>query len=323
MMGRRGLIGVELGGLRLRAAQRSGRSRWRVASVPAGRADSWTRLAGAMRRAAFVPAPVAISACREHVLSTALELPPASSGAPLNVIAKAELARAFRVSPEALVSGWWEVPQPARSGPVTHAIAAGMTLEHGRELSAAASAAEFDCAAIDLRCNAIGRALAAWTQDECVAVLDVGWNAVTLIVLLGPTPVFERSMDLIAPAKLFKAGADRLGLPLEIAWASVCSGGEDHGRRVARELRGAAGDQMDQLVSELSRSASFVAQRYAKHPLRRAVVLGECAAFPGLPQRAGEGLGVPVTLASMPPGAEFMVAAGMALYSSDALKGAA
>ena len=323
MIGRRGLIGVELGGLRLRAAQRAGRSRWRVASVPAGRTDSWARLAGAMRRAAFVPAPVAISAYREQVLSTALELPPASSGAPLNVIARAELARAFRVSPDTLSSGWWEVPPPARSGPVTHAIAAGLSLEHGRELSAAAKAAELDCGAIDLRSNAIGRALEAWTQGECIAALDVGWNAVSLIVLVGATPVFERTMDLIAPAKLFKAGADRLGLPLEIAWAAVCSGGEDHGRRVARELRGAAGDQLDQLVSELGRSASFVAQRYSKHPLCRAVVLGECAAVPGLPQRAAEGLGVPVTLSNIPPGPEFMVAAGMALYTSDALKGAA
>lgn len=299
----RSMIGVDLagrwmravqlsrgpGGLRLEAAARVAR---RGETAPADAAEI-ARFAEVLERAGFEPAPVAVAAPREQTLAAVLELPPRSSGAPVDQIARLELARANRCPPESLESGMWDVPAPVRGGDVTHAAVVALPREHADAIASAFDAAGMEVGVIDARSRALARAARTLRPDDgALGVLDVGWSAATLVVVLAGVPVFERAMDMLSVGRICKAAGDRLHVDPEAAWAAIAGAPGDWARAVSREVRSLVGESLEQSATELSRSMVFVGQRYPAASLRRLAVVGEGASLPGLCERAAEALGV-------------------------------
>lgn len=172
---------------------------------------------------------VIVTAPPWHTHVAAIQLPPASSGAPLDEIAAAQLAESARVDPGDIESTWWALPatRAARAGgavPATgprpiEAMGVCMPRAAAIELYAAFENEGLDLIAIELRAAALARAsfvgassteharaasgTAARPREPVALVggdagaqvsimLDIAWHASTLVVALDETVIFER-----------------------------------------------------------------------------------------------------------------------------------
>src|SRR5690606_26804280 len=126
-------IGIDVGARSIKAAQlgRAGRA-WGVRtlarltrSTPGlpGAAEA-VRLADSLGRLGFQGRRVVLAVPEDRLLTSVFELPPRSSGAPLEQMAIMELARSVRRDARSLEAACWEVPAPTRAGAGTHLMAA-------------------------------------------------------------------------------------------------------------------------------------------------------------------------------------------------------
>src|SRR5438067_4365512 len=117
------LIGLDLGSRVVKATQLQwSRRGWRVravAAVPRALEQSpeqtAAQLAGVLERQAFAGRRVILGAPVRKLVCEMLDLPPRTSGAPIEVIAKAELGQAARLESRRFEMCCWDVPSSARS----------------------------------------------------------------------------------------------------------------------------------------------------------------------------------------------------------------
>jgi Tfp pilus assembly PilM family ATPase len=212
-----GPIGVELGSRRLSAVQvrrrRRGDRVTAVASVERqDRArpvepEEITRLASILDRRGFAGRSVVLAVPRPYLLSATVDVPPASSGAPVDRIAHSELATAHRCDPESIESACWELPVTTRRDGAC-ALVVGCRHEHAIPLLDAFADAGRTVTAIDAPSSALARAVArAAPANETVATLAIEWARSCLVLIRGSTVLFERD--------LATSGIDRLHTDLQ------------------------------------------------------------------------------------------------------------
>src|SRR5262245_12711380 len=119
-------IGIDLGGYAVKAVQlaRAGRG-WSIHAVlsvplpvPNHPLDRGTVrfLRDSLHRQGFTSDRVVLAAPTKQLEVDVLEVPPASSGAPVQQIARMELARSAKIESDRFEMGCWELPAPARAG---------------------------------------------------------------------------------------------------------------------------------------------------------------------------------------------------------------
>lgn len=310
-LARRPVIGLDIGGRVIRAAQASpdgiGPASLRTARItralPADaapwrepHADEIQRLAGSLARLGFEGEDVRIAVPRSMLVMESLELPPRSSGAPVEKLARIELARAHRLSPDELECAVWDLPTPARGGDLSHVVACGMRRQDGERLASTFASAGLMLAAIDLRSWAVVRATGLLDQPGtgARALIDIAWDACTLAVTHRGVLVFKRSVDDGALRTLMGAIADKLKISLEAAeaafdetlWSHRPASRED-ARLVQRESRQAITAYFDAMVPEIARSLAYAAQRFGV-PITDLTLTGEGACLAGLATRLAE-----------------------------------
>lgn len=349
-----GPIGLDVGSTRIKAVQlRHGPTgpelvhatsiqRMR-AGEPFGPAEA-ARLAGVLRRQGFVGHRVVTSLPPGKLLSGVMELPPVSSGAPLDLIARQELARATKSDPGAIEVSWWVLPGGARAAEGTHAMAVGCKHEDALELLDAMSAADLDVLAIDAPATALATAVApmSGSAGELSGMVDIGHSGAMVVMLLGRMVVYERVLGECGVGRLLDGLAARLGAEradAEVLLKSVgcrgnSAGGEPHpGRRstdeedVRADVRAVATGFVDALIGELRLSMSYAMRRFDA-PMPRVLLTGGAAAMPGLGERVSEQLDVECRVPGLADvcaveqdrvpsalGPEGMLALGLALHS--------
>lgn len=265
------------------------------------------RLRDAMDRLGFRGREVVLSVPESKLLTAALELPPRSSGAPLEQLARMEMARTHRREPDGLELACWEVPAPSRVGQVTHMMAAACAHADATPLLDAFEAGGLLVGALDARVWAMARAAERALADArgLSAVLDVGEDAAVLAVVSEGSVVFERTVGEAGIGRLRASLREQFGLEAEVADHVLgrigCTGcvpeemGHWDSLEEAVEL---VSDHAELIGRETGASLSYVTHRYEKHDFERLLVTGEGAAWPGLTEKLSALLVIPAATLS-------------------------
>src|SRR5688572_2895186 len=205
----RSAIGLDLGARHVTAVQLeragAGASGWRVAAAarvsrsragqPLDAAEA-AKLCDTVDRLGFTGADVVLAAPADKLMAGVLELPPRTAQIPLEQIARVELARTNKCSPESFEMGFWELPSPARAGKATHVMAVGYPHPEATALLDLVEHAGFNVVAIDARCCALARACGGMASPPpgLTAILELGWSSASLVLLHDGVVVSERAL---------------------------------------------------------------------------------------------------------------------------------
>jgi Tfp pilus assembly PilM family ATPase len=286
----RPVIGVDMDGRWIRAAQVRGGGAMptlvAAARVPRLGEGAWTAeeagyLSEVLLRRGFEPGPLVVAAPREMVVSAALELPPAGSGAPLGQIARLELARVSRVDPTGLVMATWAVPPPVRSPEGTHVMAVGVATEKAESLIGAYADVGLEVEGIDVRewglVRGVGR-----VGEGLRCVVDLGWDSTTLVLTHSGTVLFTRVLELAGLKALYGVLETRLGLTAGALDPVLEDPGRPDAAAIVDAMRPTLADFAEALSPEVSRSLAYAEQRCPQAGLNGGTLTGEGAGLPGL-----------------------------------------
>lgn len=243
-------------------------------------------ISGLVRRGGFEGHRLALVLPRSWTLSTTLELPPAESGAPVQQIARLELARMHRVDATSLHHVLWEIPTPARAGHGVHAMCVGVLRD--RIGSALDSLEAEGLETSVLECASVSLARAAnhgAAPGELVCILDVGWGGLAIVLTLGGTVIFDRVIEAVSWKDVCEQLAQRTGIGRDVIRSTPL---DDSAQP---RLRAASRDVLNEFMArtepEVVRSLAYVAHRYPDVRVSRILVAGEGWAAPGLCERVG------------------------------------
>ncbi len=125
------------------------------------------------------------------------EIPPPESGAPIEDITRAELAREAKVSENEIESDWWQLPATGKHGDATRAIVVGLAHDHGRALVNTLVEQGFEPVALDVRGLAILRACGHLLEGngKVSTFVEIGDYSTLTCVCLNNTIVYYRRVD--------------------------------------------------------------------------------------------------------------------------------
>lgn len=229
------------------------------------------RCVDALRRQGFEGERVALALPLAQQLSAVCELPPRSSGAPVDVLAREELARTFRCDASRLQSSVWELSagsgkgRTGGSGDGVAYLTAGCTREDVEGWMGAVTGAHAEIVALDLRCLALMRGSEAPMRGGAL-VIDLHADHAHLVAIIAGRVVYERVLAErgTSPLRAKLAGMMRLTPAHSERW--MCreglSGAAGQERSAAfKSMTAVAGEWADQLAIEALASMTYAAQR--------------------------------------------------------------
>ena len=261
-------------------------------------------LASVLGRRGFVGRRITVAAPHEACTAYTLELPPRDSGAPVQEIARAEIARKSRVPGAKFELATWYLPGRGRSE-------RGMAVacENGALSDYLSS---FDRAglvpvAVDLQECALARACdrALGAEDESIhAMILVGWSTTLAVLTIGRSVVYTRRFDIgVGP------GVERLRESAGLSWGDAArvldssdGAGDEPGvfERCARTLWSELGER---LAEEADTAVTYVTHAHRTSPVGRVLIAGYGAGRPEVLGTIDEVLGMPVSAAGDPDAA--------------------
>lgn len=191
-------VGVDIGARTLRAValRQLGGSYELIAAAESVRAPNHPvptqldveRLAQAIERQGYVVRDVVLGAPSDRLAGAIIELPPRSSGAPIETLAKAELSKTVQGELEAFV---WDLP-PSRRARASEYLAIGLPHATAHELMAPFTKAGLDVVAIEPESSALQRI----TGANGRVVFDAGARGVRVYAFEGEATLFVRNVEL-------------------------------------------------------------------------------------------------------------------------------
>jgi Tfp pilus assembly PilM family ATPase len=273
-------IGLDIGQRHVKAAQLAGRPGRRVvtcAAVVPRRADGaitteeLADLRQTLARQGFRGQTAVVAMPDRLLMSSQLDLPPRASGAPVEQIARAELASVHKLSPDELELALWELPSSGRAREGTRAMAVAVRHADAQTLLDQFAAAGWELAAIDVHAAAMARAYAAVVDrtDQLCAILDIGWDAAQLLVLDGGLAIYERRIAGASLKPICQQLQAKLGLDFEtieclVAQAGRPLGGSDPDESVGEfeVIRTAVEEHYVAAIRQLFVSFSYISHQY-------------------------------------------------------------
>jgi hypothetical protein len=282
-------------------------------------------------------ASIVVGVPYDALLSTTADLPPASSGAPIDQIARDELARSSRVNAGQIECDWWRLPSAFAPGQRPGSIQgdAGPAMIVGCTHDAAdAIIGALDTirgpgvSALDTRGLALRRA-ANPASDGCslVCVLDLSWQCASISICVGDTLVYERVLDDCAWRTLHTRVCSELSIDPVVAdhilrtigsGQQVATPAERHvgAPDTLRRVRLVLTDYVNQLAGDISIAMEYTARRFFQQgvsnadtdAMQRLLIIGEGARTPDLAMHLGECLAIrtqtlrPSGVCATPPG---------------------
>jgi type IV pilus assembly protein PilM len=293
------------------------------------------RLSDQLIRQGFHGRELVLAAPAHRLEADLLELPPRSSGAPLDELARVEIGRSGGMASTSFEMASWDLPQPARGGNSTAVMAIALRHKDADRMLDAFTRHRFTCRAIDVDAAALARAAAAsFKPNEMSGVLDLGWANSRLVLVYNGTIVYRRMLADVSLSVLHQAVTSRLELAEDAAdyalatlGAATTEEATDIDPAEVSRLRALVTRYVDALVTELKASFSFALHRYPELPLKRLLLAGGGARVAGLASTLSQRLSTDVQVwtpaasvdcsgqsssRSMDPA--LMAAMGLALY---------
>ena len=345
-------IGIDVGARTVKAVQlgreRFGHGAWRVAAaaevprndaaapsadapgaaaakLPSGlSAGEVRRLMGTLERQGFAGTDVVLAVPNDKVVSSLLELPPRSSQAPLEQIARMEIARAHRLAPDSFEMGCWDLPAAARATKQTPVMAVACTHADAAAVLDPFEAEGLHVRALDVRPAALARACAPLLRADAAGItgiVDLGWSAATLSLMHRGVAIYGRTLGDSGIGKLYLTLAARLGLETDVidylladsglggaagATASQRDGGTPAAApapatpraKAATDAAGLIAAHFEAAVHELRVSLSYAQHQYPDTPLSRLLVVGGGGCIRGVTEHLHRSLGISARAAS-------------------------
>ena len=304
-------IGVDLGKRHVKVSQlrRSGDG-WRVSAAaalprqsPDGDIDrsEVRQLRGVLERQGFAGKRIVLAVPTEKLMTGILDVPPRASGAPIDQIARAELARIHKCKPDSLEMACWDLPAPSHGKEVNRVMAAGCTHANANEFADCFESEGFDVRALDIHACAVVRACAPVLSGGITCLLDMGWSASRLVLLFQEAVVYERTLAETGIHPLFEAIGKKLGLGPEtidsvLGEVGIQPGadGEEANWESFRAVRGMILTHLASILDEVRLSISYAACCLQNDAIERLILVGGGAAIPGIREYISSALEIEV-----------------------------
>lgn len=296
-----GPIGIDVGRHHVKAAQFNRSSGgWRIAAAASmprtetgsdiQRADV-RRLCDVLAKGKFKGRHIVLAVPSDKLLTTIMRLPPRTSGAPIEQIARSELARMHECDPETFEMACWDLPAPARAGESTYVMAAVCLHVEANALLDAFEAEGLHVQGLEIHASAAARACAPMLEgvSGIAAILDPGWSLERLVLLYQGVVVYERKRAKGGLHALVASLADHLKLKAQSVERLLMAGGlvspqagEGDDSQAAETIRAAAAAHFDTMVEEMRMPVSYVSNQYPDAAMDRMLLIGGGAEIPGL-----------------------------------------
>lgn len=309
-------IGVDVGGRLINIVQLARGGAPRIGAATSIKRPHWgapieatevARLADVLERQGFVGSNIVLAVPTAALLTAVLELPPKSSGAPLEQISRSELAAAHKCEPDEIESAFWELPTPRHRRAGTSVMAVGCRTREANRLIDTFEDAGLNVIGLDVRAWAAARACAPALRsgDGLSAILHIGWTTSDLVVLSANVVVYERSLLESGLNRLHDSLVDDLDLDADVAdyiFTEIGIDPDSAGGETQKHLVAAARERMiahvNALVPEIRMSLGYAAQEYGRDSVDRLILLGEAASIPGMTGHLGDAFGVEAAVVS-------------------------
>jgi Tfp pilus assembly PilM family ATPase len=292
-------IGVDVDGRYLRAAQLApAGDGWRLQAAvriprvapeePLGPRDV-AHLQDTLERLGFRGKRIVLAVPEDKLAVDVLELPPRDSRAPVDDIARAELARTHGYDAGAAEMVSWDLPPSSRARDMTQMMAVAMPHGEADALLDIFDGTGLEVAVLDTHMAATIRACRPLLPDEGVtAVLTVGWDWALLLLWLEGTVVYRRLMPENSLRCLTEAVARNLDLApdavdcvLEEVGLADRSPEEGDTPLPLEALRTIIQKPIDATAEAVRAAFAYAAQMYAGTGAAGVIVTGRAAAVPG------------------------------------------
>ncbi len=335
-------IGLDIGTSGVKACQLSRRANGRVevsgvVTLPRSPGESlvsvMARLSALLTRQGFRGRDVVVAAPMESQLLGMFEVPSSDSGAPLEKIIRAELARAHKQGIASFEFAWWALPSGERASEGTTVNAVGLAHDQATAMLDALEGAGFQGEAIDVTACALVRGCSAALLPEPAinAVLDFGYSRPFLVLMRGQRIVYQRELADCGLSRLQSKLRERLRLNEESAGVLLARLAQGESPTIDPELQTqlelALAEHASRLVRELEVSLRYAQHRYPGSGATRLVLVGGGAGVPGLVSDLRSGLGcevlaptlqelcpMGVSFAQAPAAGAFALALGLAMH---------
>lgn len=316
----RGTLGLVLGADEFVAAERRhGVVEWAACRGGALDDAGLRRVSEMLERAGMRGRRVRVAMPEGATITNLMELPPRSSGAPVDELAARELGRIVRGQKGELTARALPVPQPARRGALEWYLAAGVSSSEAEQVSEALARIGLRVEHVEPRATALGRAFAQVLGREGVcAGVEVGAAQSRFIAVVGGVPAYERAIAIGWLSEPAGALAKARRITERAAEALVRSAMASAPATWAPDVRGAIEGAAAGLAREFAASAGYVLERYRAESLTEACVVAPGAL--GLSAAAGAKLDMSVRDASwavMPAEASPGLGAAIGLLAPD------
>jgi len=292
-------IGIDVGQRQIRAAQLCRTpSGWRVeaaAVVPRSGADSpierseISELRATLAEKSFQGNRIVLPVPGDKLLTGILELPPRASGAPIEQIARSELARMHRCDQDSFEIACWDLPAPARARDATHVMAVACLHADADPILDAFEAEGLDVLALETYPSAEARACGPLLADVTgiSAILDVWWDQANLVLMYQGVVVYERKLTKGGIGPLIASLSDQSDLSPKAVHrllierpAKSGSPKKTRSRKGLNKIRAAIKTHAKAMIEEMQIPISYLGNQYPDAPMERLLLIGGAAELP-------------------------------------------
>ena len=294
-------IGIDVGERTVKAVQLSRQpGGWRIeaaATMSRGGSSSGLdagdlhRLRESLGRQGFDGNSIILSVPGGDLLTGILELPPRSSDAPIDQLARSELSRMHKCDGPGFEVACWDLPAPTRAANSTFVMAVGCKHDDADRLLDLFEGEGFEVGCLGTHATAVARACEPLLVDVegDTAILDIGWTSAQLVLVHAGVIVYERKLPrggAMALTRLLGGQLDvsedeaenllwSLGLDAE---ASV----RDTSEEVRDRVLAASTAHFQDMVKEMQIPFSYLVNQYPDAGVRRILLVGGGAGVRGL-----------------------------------------
>lgn len=293
-------IGLDIGSRMIKAAQLKGRHDQRslmaLSMIPRVQPDlpldrqEIDHLKTVLKRQGFRGQDVVLAVPEKQLLRGIFELPPAASGAPIEQIARMEVARMHHIEPHAFEMICWGPPPEQTRSTEAQTIAVAYPHQDANSLLDSVEACGLNVRALDARTAATARVCAclAVPAPGITAIIDLGWSSTKLLLVSGQTVLYERLLRSELGELAVKL-SQRFGITPEATAQIFDSIGlakkhqiTDLDTATLEVIQGLLETHFNSMLEELTIPFDYVLRQYESQGVQRVLLTGGGANMPGL-----------------------------------------
>lgn len=257
--------------------------------MPPGGAEI-ERLMAVLWRHGFKGDLVVASVPESMLLTSTLEVPAQVSGAPVQAMARIEMARSLACRQDALEVVWWPLPTSPRSKETAHLLATACTHSDSRAILASIESRGLVVARLLPRTVALSTACAPLLTDVSglCAIVELGLDAAIIVVLHEGVVVYARSHERGALTSLMARMHAELGLTVEGCKGALLHlaeetspGGDPLESLLLEDADRMLAEHLQEVAEELTASLSYACHKYPEAGIGQVLVSGPGALLRG------------------------------------------